>query len=71
MRLFTARYQKAAVVILQQVLITLSVGRHTMAYLFNVQPVRSWRFLETPYRLIIKKIGHHVPAHGRRYQNLL
>ena len=46
MRLFTARHQNTAVVILQQVLITLSVGRHTMAYLFNVQPVRGWRFLE-------------------------
>ncbi len=31
--LLTARHQNAAVTILQQVLITLSVGRHTMAFL--------------------------------------
>jgi len=31
--LFTARHQNAAAVILQQVLITPSVGRHAMAYL--------------------------------------
>ena len=35
MCLFTARHQNAAVVILQQVLITPSVDRHMMAYLLN------------------------------------
>jgi hypothetical protein len=35
-----ARHQNAAAVIMQQVLITLSAGRHAMAYLFKYQYVR-------------------------------
>jgi len=30
-----------------------------------------WRFLDAPNRLKVKEKGHCVPAHGRRYQNLL
>jgi hypothetical protein len=47
-QLFTARHQQAAVVILQQVLITLSVGSCGLAFSFYNHNVRAYRKTPAP-----------------------